>query len=255
MPAYRRLPAAAGEAMPAHRPTYPTLPAYYRDAEFQIITFHCEPAIVQEHLPAPLEADPEGMAAAFSLRAPACSAYGPYNEVGIRLRCSLRGVVGFYSSHQYNDNMAAICAGRERWGGPKEYAAVQIERRGNIICARAVKEGAPILTLTSTIERPASAHEMIPMTPSYRLKLIPRADGPGAAIKQIITYAGADAECTALFAGAGQVALGRSANSDLAALRPGAVLGAFYQVLSLTEGYGEVVYDYLKQARADAPEE
>jgi len=247
MRTYRRLPAAEGEAMPAHRPLYPPLPAYYRNAEFQIIYFRCEPAVVQEHLPAPLEADPEGLAVAFSLRAPACSAYGPYQEVGIRLRCSFRGVVGFYSSHQYNDNVAAICAGRERWGGPKEYAAVQIERRGNVICAQAVKDGAPILTLTSTIERPAEAAELIPMTPSYRLKLIPRADGPGAAIKQIVAYAGADVTCAALFAGAGHATLGRTANTDLAALRPGAVLGAFYQVLSLSEGYGEIVYDYLRQ--------
>jgi acetoacetate decarboxylase len=247
VPAYRRLPAGEGEAMPAHRPMYPALPAYYREAEFQIVYFRCEPAVVQEHLPAPLEADPEGLAAAFSLRAPACSAYGPYREVGIRLRCAFRGVVGFYSSHQYNDNVAAICAGRERWGGPKEYAAVEIERRGNVICAQAVKEGAAILTLTTTIERPAEAAELIPMTPSYRLKLIPRADGPGAAIKQIITYAGADVECAALFAGAGRVTLGRTASSDLAALQSGETLGAYYQVLSLTEGYGEIVYDYLEE--------
>ena len=247
MKAYRRLAMNEGEAMPAHRPYYPSLPAYYRGAEFQIIYFRADAAAIQQHLPEPLIADPAGLAAAFSLRVPFCSAYGPYCEVGLRLRCSFRGQMGFYSSHQYIDNVAALCAGRERWGGPKAFAGIAIERQGNLIRAQAVQNGIALMSLTSTAVVPAQAGEMIPMTPSYRLKMIPRADGPGAAIKQIITYVAHAAQTDLLLKGDGMVEMGASAQDDLTPLNPIAMEGAFFQVVTLVEGYGVIAYDYLAE--------
>jgi acetoacetate decarboxylase len=245
MTGYRRLPWREGETMPAHRPYYPPLPATYRDAEFQMIYFRAEPAVIQAHLPQPLIADPDGVVMAFSLHAPFCSAYGPYKELGLRLRCSLDGRMGFYSSHQYVDNVAALCAGRERWGGPKEYAEVHIERAGPLVHAWAVQEGVRIMALTSDVSQPAEPGELIFGGPSYRLKLIPRADGPGPAIKQIITYAGQDVELKLLRKGSGMIELHSTAHSDLSPFQPIEVVNAFFQVMSLTEGYGQIVYDYL----------
>lgn len=246
MKAYRRLPVDEGEVMPAHRPYYPSPTGHYRDVEFQLIYFRTDPAIVREHLPEPLEADPEGLAVAFSIKVPFCSAYGPFHEAGLSVRCSFRGESAFFNSHLYLDNVAAICAGREIWGAPKEYAEVDIEMHRNMVYSQTIKEGIPIMTLTSDVSRPATEEEMIPMFPSYRLKLIPRADGPGPAIKQIVNASPEDTVTTKLYKGNGMIDFGRSANSDLSVFEPQEIIGAFYQVSSYSEVYGEIVYDYLK---------
>jgi len=246
MRTYRRLPADEGEVMPAHRPYYPSPESYYRDVEFQLIYFRTDPAVVREHLPEPLEADPDGLAVAFSIKVPFCSAYGPFHEAGLSLRCSFRGESAFFNSHLYLDNVAAICAGREIWGAPKEYAEVDIEMRRNMVYSQTVKEGIPIMTLTSDVSQPATEDEIIPMFPSYRLKLIPRADGPGPAIKQIVNASPEDVVATKLFKGNGMIDFGRSSNSDLSCFEPQEIVGAFYQVSTYTEVYGEIVHDYLK---------
>ena len=246
MKAYRRIAMDEGEAMPPHRPYYPPLPSYYRDVEFQLVYFRSDPAIVREHLPEPLEPDPEGLAVAFSIKVPFCSSYGPFNEAGLSLRCLFRDRMAFFNSHLYLDNVAAICAGRERWGAPKEYGEVEIGTRGNLVYSRTLKEGVPIMTLTSDIREPATSDEISPGFASYRLKLIPRADGPGAAIKQIVNAAPKDMQTKLLFKGDGMIEFGSTANSDLAPFRPIEILEAYYQVATYTEVYGEVVYDYLK---------
>lgn len=245
MRAYRRLPADEGAVMPAHRPYYPLPKSYYRDVESQLIYFRADPMVIGEHLPEPLEADPEGLAVAFSIKVPFCSAYGPFNEAGLSVRCTLQGQMAFFNTHLYLDNVAAICAGREIWGAPKEYAEVEIGTRGNLIYSRTVKEGVPIMTLTSDVSRPAVPEEMISMFPSYRLKLIPRADGPGPAIKQIVNASPEDVETSLLRKGNGMIEFGSTANSDLSVFKPREIIAAFYQVASFTEVYGEIIYDYL----------
>jgi acetoacetate decarboxylase len=241
----RRQGINASEAMPAHRPLYPPLPAYYRDAEFQLIYFRADPAIVQSHLPEPLVADPHGLALAVGLRAPDCS-YGPYAETSLRLRCTFGGRVGFYSSHQYVNNVAVLCAGRERWGGPKEYADVVVEQSGDLFCTRTIKEGVEIMTITTRIRGPAIESDLIPTGPSYRLKLIPRADGPGPALKQLISYTSGALSTKQIFHASAELSFGGTANSYLSAFTPREIMGAFYHIIDVTEGYGQIEHDYLR---------
>jgi len=235
-----------GEAMPAHRAYFPPLPSYYRDVEFQTIFFRTDPAVVYEHLPEPLEPDPEGVAVLMSIMNPWCSAYGPFNEVEFSVRCSYKGQMGFYDIILFHDNPRAICAGRERWGVPKTYAKVDIEKPGNLIYTKVTQEGVNVMTLTSAINEKAAASEMIPLYPWYDLKLIPRADGPGAAIKQLLKSGLGDWDSKLLMKGTGMIELGSTANSDMAAFRPREILGAFYEVASYTEVYAEILFDYLK---------
>jgi acetoacetate decarboxylase len=90
------------------------------------------------------------------------------------------------------------------------------------------------------------------MFPSYRLKLIPRADGPGAALKQLVTAAPVEVTTHLLYQGSGTVEFGASANSDLRPFGPLNEVAAFYQVASYTESYGTVVYDYLAERTVGA---
>ena len=109
-----------------------------------------------------------------------------------------------------------------------------------------IKEGVAIMTLTSRIIEPAVAEEMTALTPSYRLKIIPRADGPGPAIKQLITYESVDSATKLLLRASGTVSFASSSNSDLTPFAPDRIIGAFYQIVDVTEGYGRVVHDYLQ---------
>lgn len=247
MKTYRRLRMDEGEAMPAHRAYFPALPTYYRDVEFQTIYFRTDPEVVYEHLPEPLEPDPEGVAVMMSINVPWCSAYGPFKEVEFSVRCTYKGQLGFYDIILFHDNPRAICAGRERWGVPKTYAQVEIEKPGNLIYTKVTQEGVPVMTLTSTIAEKAEQAEMLlPQCPWYDLKLIPRAEGPGAAIKQLLKAGLGDWDSKVLMKGMGMIEFGSTANSDMAAFRPREILGAFYEVASYTEIYSEILYDYLK---------
>lgn len=245
---FTRLAAHAGDAMPAHRSYYPPLPTYYRDVRFQLAYFQADPSRLRALLPEPLEPDADGLCVAFGIDVPFSSSYGPFHESGLQIKVNFRGQSGFYNSHLYLDNVPAICSGRERWGAPKEYAAVSFEQHNNILVSRTIKDGVNIMTITSELGAPTTPEALIPMFPSYRLKLIPRADGPGPAIKQIVTAAPQDVTTHLLYQGSGTVTFGATANSDLRPFGPLKEVAAFYQVASYTETYGEIVYDYLKDA-------
>ncbi len=81
-----------------------------------------------------------------------------------------------------------------------------------------------------------------------RLKIIPRADSLGPALKQLIDCANVMDDVTHhhVSRGDGAVTLGRSSSRDLTSLAPRRYREAFYLELSDSEGYGEIAYDYLK---------
>lgn len=245
MNTFSRLALTDGAVMPAHRPYYPPLPTYYRDVRFQLVYFRADPTRIRPYLPEPLEVAADGLCVAFGIDVPFSSSYGPFHESGIQIKVTFRGQEGFYNSHLYLDNVPAICAGRERWGAPKEYATVTFAQQHNLLAVETIKDGVSIMTTTSDLGAPTTPDALIPMFPSYRLKLIPRADGPGAAIKQLVTASPVDVTTHLLYQGSGTVNFGASANSDLRAFGPIAEVAAFYQVASYTETYGEIVYDYL----------
>lgn len=240
-----RLGAEEGYAMPAHRPTYPPLPTYYRNVRFQLIYFHAEPDRLRVFVPEPLEPSREGLCVAFGIDVPFSSSYGPFHESGIQIKVTFEGQSAFFNSHLYLDNVPAICSGRERWGAPKEYADVCFEQHNNLLVSRTIKEGVNIMTLTSEIGAPVEPEALIPMFPSYRLKLIPRADGPGAVVKQLVEASPQEATTHLLYRGSGTAAFAATTNSDLRSFEPVEEIAAFFQVASYTESYGQVVYDYL----------
>jgi acetoacetate decarboxylase len=96
---YQRLPADAGEAMPAHRPYYPPLPTYYREVRFQLVYFCADPAAIRPYLPEPLEPAEDGLCVAFGIDVPFSSSYGPFHEAGIQVKVNFRGQSGFFNNH------------------------------------------------------------------------------------------------------------------------------------------------------------
>lgn len=247
--AFTSLAEADGEVLPAHRPTYPSIPTFYRGIETQFVEITVDPHVAQAHLPKPLKVDPEGRAVACSLLIPH-SSYGPFNEAGIYLRCTLDGEPGVYNSHLWLDNITAICAGRERWGVAKEFAVISFQDYENTRVCEVVKEGAVLMRLSTTWDGITEESDLPSLAPNYNLKLIPRADGPGAAIKQLVRYESEAVGTSVQYHGRGMVEFRSTAKTDLAPLMPRSVGRGFYHVGDLKELHGTIIIDYLKSQQS-----
>jgi acetoacetate decarboxylase len=233
-----------GDVLPSHRPTYPALPTFYRGIETQFVEITVDPVVAAAHLPRPLEADPAGGAIVVALRIP-LSSYGPFNEAGLYLKCFLDGKPAVYNSHLFLDNVTAICAGRERWGVAKEYATITFEDHENVRVCNVVKEGDLLMRISTTWDDLADPADLPVLYPNYNLKLIPRADGPGAAIKQLVGYESEEVGTSVQYRGRGMVEFRSTAKTDLAPFTPRSVGNGFFHVGDLKEKHGTIVIDYL----------
>lgn len=252
-----------GWNIPAGSPFYPPLPAVYRNVRFQFVFFHAEPSAVQGFLPEPLQAAADGLCVASGLDVPHCEHYGPFEESYVVMKCRFRDQTGFYCSHVFHNGPAGIAAGREIYGTPKVYADLKVTRSDRRMVTETSYGGAPILTISTRMETDPThdpshdaPHGTMPaLTPAWRLKIIPRADGPGPAIKQLIdcTDTPRDVEVHSMGKGKGTIELGTSPRCDLTPLAPLKYGDAFHMESSYSEGYARVVYNYLIEDPCQAP--
>ena len=108
--------------------------------------------------------------------------------------------------------------------------------------------GDSIFSIRSTMHLPAETSDLPVLSPSWRLKVIPRADGPGAALMQLVDAADVTSEVTVheCRMGDGVVSFGASPVYDLTDFKPLSYAGAFYLEMDYTEGYGTIVHDFLQ---------
>lgn len=241
-------------AMPFHHPYYPPLPATYRNVRSHYAFFEADPAAVARFLPQPLEPSPDGLCVAIGIHVPFCTAYGSFNEALLMLKARFRDEDGWFIPIIWHDGPAGIAAGREIYGAPKVYASLDIRFEGPTMRTVASMGGVTVVTIASTLEEPVPPEAIPSLAPDWRLKVIPRADGPGPALKQLIDGSGASQDVTvaASFRGRGTVSFGTAPLSDFTALAPQAYRAAYFDESSFREGYGRVVYDYLADHPADA---
>ncbi len=232
--------------MPPDSPTYPVLPPYYYNTIFQTVYFMTEVDNIARLLPKPLEPGKEGMCAAFAIKVPFCSHWGPFNEVGVAVSCAYKGEPAYFLTCLFLSSSDAIAPGREIWGCPKKLADITAEQYGAEFTTTAVRAGVPFMRLNSRCIAPAKAEEVPPLWPMYLLKIIPRCDSAEPAIKQLTLNGEVDNVVThKLFKGPGVVKFEPTVSGDFWRLEPKEFLGAFYQELDFTQGPGRVVHDYL----------
>src|SRR3954451_15520735 len=245
------LPLDDGWTIPFDHPHYPPLPAQYRHVRSQIVPFRADPAAVARLLPEPLVGDPDGRCVAIGLRVPS-SAYGAFDEAVVELACTLDGRPGWYCSHVLHNGPRGIAAGREIYGTPKVYCQFAVMIAGPVMEIRASVDLYPLLTITTTTPTPIPASEVPDLRPSWRLKVIPRADGPGPALKQLVDAGEVNSEVTIheSLRGTGSVSFGSAPSLDLAPLTPIAASPsdeAFVVEDSFLEGFGRIELDYLAE--------
>jgi acetoacetate decarboxylase len=236
-----------GWTIPFDSPHYPPLPARYRHVRSQIVPFHADPAAVARLLPEPLVADPVGRCVAIGLRVPWTSAYGAFNEAIVELACTLEGRPGWYCSHVLHDGPRGIAAGREVYGTPKVFCALEVTIDGSAMETRASIDGHRVMTVTSTTSVAIDPRELPDLRPSWRLKVIPRADGPGPALKQLIDASDVSTEVVVHEAvrGTGTVRFEAAPLLDLSSLEPLRSGEAFAVENSFLEGFARIELDYL----------
>lgn len=244
-----RLKHNEGWSIPVGRPFYPLLPAYYRDVRSQLVFFESDPDSVMEFLPEPLEPAEDGMCLACGMTVPFSSNYGPFEEAFIELKCKFRGEAGWYVSHVFHNGPAGIAAGREIYGTPKIYAHLNVTQEQGIMTTEVRLAGLSTISITSSMERASAVGDLPSLSPSWRLKLIPRADSPCPAIKELIDGSPAveDLKVQLMLQGSGAAQFLPTPGCSLSQLKPKRFLQAFYMETSYTETFGKVVYNYLTE--------
>jgi acetoacetate decarboxylase len=239
-----------GWTTPLDAPFYPRLPAVYRNVRFQLLLFTARPEAVGRFLPAPLEPSEEGLCAAAGLDVPFCTNYGAFQEAFLVLGCRFQGRSGYYCSHVLHNGPAGIAAGREIYGTPKVFAGITLESTERVISTRASLGGVPVFRLDTVTDEAIGPEELPALAPGWRLKVIPRADGPGLAVKQLVDCSRATRDQTIHFAGRGRgtVQFAASPSLDLTPLAPVECRAAYYFETSYSEHYAEIAYDYLAPA-------
>ena len=206
-----------GWNIPASDPCYPALPAVYRNVQRQLVFFETAPLEGGRVLPEPLEASDSGLCVAAGVVVPYSSSYGTFEESFLMLECRFRGRSEFYCSHVFHNRPAGIAAGREIYGTPKVYADLNVQRDGAKMRTKTVYDGSPILAISSETPTVAESAAVPVLAPGWRLKIIPRADGPGPAL---CTNVMRDVTHHQVLGGSGTVTLGKSPSCDLTPLAP-----------------------------------
>ena len=236
------------EGMPAFSSYYPKPPARYRNVQFQFVYFRAEIGAVGRLLPSCFEPAEDGFCAAIGLTVPWSSNYGSFQESLVIVRCLYQGEIGYFAPVVFLNSRSSIPAGREIYGTPKVYAEVGVGFDERVMFTDTCLAGTSVLSIRSTMHLDADPEDMPSLLPSWRLKAIPRADGNGHDVLQLIDTAitTTDVEIHVCRSGDGVVQFEPSPIYDLTGLSPLEYMGAHYLEMDYTEGYARIVHDFLR---------
>ncbi|MAE65687.1 MAG: hypothetical protein CMJ18_15570 [Phycisphaeraceae bacterium] len=234
--------------MPAFSPYFPSPPARYRNVRCQYVKFRSDVAAVDRVLPSCFEPSDDGVCVAIGLTAPWTANYGAFDETVLVVKCAYEGRAGYHVPIAFLNSRSSIPAGREIYGTAKVCADIETGMDERVMFTHTRIAGASVLSIRSTYHRHAEPEELPALSPSWRLKVIPRADGSGVDVMQLIDGAGVVSDVTTHVcrAGDGVVQFDPSPVYDLSDFTPREYLGAWYCEMDFTEGYGEVAKDFLK---------
>lgn len=245
------LPHDEGWNIPWDAPLYPPLPAVYRNVKSHLLFFTAPPEAIARFLPAPLKPAPDGLCMAGGLDIPFCTNYGSFLEAYLQLKCVFGEQEGYFCSHVFHNGPTGIAAGREIYGTPKFYSELSVRYPERAMVTEARLTGTGVLQLNTLTTSIVAADSLPSCAPSWRLKVIPRADRPGPAVKQLIDGSRAVRDYVVHFCARakGTLSLAASPSLDLTPLQPVTYGDAYYIESSFSETYAEIVYDYLNDGR------
>ena len=175
--------------MPVHAPLYPSPFVPYEARDQRILYAVCRGS--EEVVRAILEPTPFDYAGddrfAVSVVDFTSNAKCPFFDVAIVVPVSFRGQPGGHYVFEYEDNDAAIVAGRELWGYPKKQAAIGIDEQADgTWVGWAERKGTRIIELAVTPDADAPMPPALPTLPHLNLRTFPAPDGPGTSLRQVV---------------------------------------------------------------------
>ena len=153
----------------------------------------------------------------------------PFWDVGVIVPARFRDVTGGFYMYEYEDNTDSVIAGREFSGYPKRYGKASLEERGNRISAVVERLGVKIIEAEMTV-----TGEEVPNVQTYPnllLRVIPRADGPGILMRQVLSRdTSPDFVTKSRKTGKATLKFGKLDSDPMHKLGPTKVLGATYVI-------------------------
>ncbi|MCY4114143.1 MAG: acetoacetate decarboxylase family protein [Chloroflexi bacterium] len=243
------IPLSQVDGMPVSSSYFPRPPARYRGMRAQTVLFRADPNRVANLLPECLTPAPDGECAAIGVDAPWSSHYGAFQGIVVAAGCQFEGRAGYYVVVQYLNSRGSIPAGREIWGTPKVWADMRVEQVERVMATTASVGGVEVAAVRSTAHLACDPADLPDLTPMWRLKVIPRADGDGLDVLQLVSGGrqAADTVVHVSRAGDGVVEFRPSPVFDVTALEPREFTGAFYVESDFTEDFGVIDRDFLKE--------
>ncbi len=235
------------DVMPQNSPLYVPTPHSFRNIHWCSVVCEIGRDALENLIQGPLEL-PEGDILPFEVFAAHYgeSEIGGYMEAGIIIPANYKEIKASHFSNLYLDSDAGIAAGREIIGFPKKYAGVYYSENGNFVTGTVVRKKSPIFSIYGDFSKPVEV-ERLPVAPRLQVRYIPKADGPGSDIHQVIATRWPPDKGSQTVkvhnkeTGSGKVIFGKNDEDDFTDLNKARVLGAVKVHLDFTLEYATVV--------------
>ena len=175
-----------------------------------------------------------------------------FMDAGIIIPVKFEDHTGGYFLFEYEDDDAAIAAGRDLWGYPKKHAEVTLAENGATVRGSVVRKGVPLISIECELD--GTEIPALKTTPHLNIHIQPAPDG-GVLSKRIISRdTSPDFRTTSMRTGSATVRLGSLPTDPLGPLQPVEVLGASYVIgdffATETNGWGRTIARIEPRARA-----
>lgn len=236
-------------AMPITSPSGLTIDYKFKNREYMIISYETDFDLLHQVVPEPLKVVSNVVKFEF-MKMPDAYGFGSFTESGQVIEVEYEGKLGTYSHMMFLDDLAPIAAGREIWGFPKKFAHPNLSVDVDTLLGTLKYNSAEVAVGTMGYKYHELDTEQIRKsfeeTANYLLKIIPHANGKEAQICELVRYFLKDVTVHGAWSGPAALQLFEHALAPVANLPVRKILGGTHIIADLTLGFGDVVYDYLK---------
>jgi len=129
-----------------------------------------------------------------------------FMDAGIMLPIVYRGRNGGYVLYEYEDDDAAMAAGRELWGYPKKFARIELQSSADRVWGSVERKGKRIFEIEASLSKPADVPS-IKLAPHFNIKVTAAPDGGSESRKVIERDTSPDFVLTSVKTGAAKAVL------------------------------------------------
>ncbi|AYC32998.1 hypothetical protein D3880_11760 [Pseudomonas cavernae] len=171
----------------------------------------------------------------------------PFMDAGIVIPVAYEGRAGGYFLFEYEDEDAAIAAGRDLWGYPKKFGEVELIEEDGRIHGCVLRKGVRIMEISCDLQESATPVQLA-TTPHLNIHVQPGPDGKILSRRIIERDTSPDFQLTHSVSGHASATLSSLPSDPLAELGPMEVLGGTYIVgdfyATETNGWGRTIGEF-----------